>query len=108
MIQKHVDHGLDDLKEEVRELKAQLNRYATQNEQRDKRVNELFPQVLRAQSDISSITGEVKLKCNLEELTKFGKNLQDYPLRSDFKLLEDKMDSLATLSDYHDLDLKIE
>lgn len=41
-------------------------------------------------------------------MTNINKNLQNYPLISDFVLLEEKMDALATLDNYHDLELKIE
>lgn len=57
----------------------------------------MFPQILKAQNDISALSADINLKCNLSEITKLSKNLQEYPLRSDFTLLEEKMSSLVTL-----------
>jgi len=89
-------------------VQSQLNRLETQIDIKEKKSNELNRQVIKNMGDITTLTGEMKLKCGLEEITSLNKNLQKYSLNSDLTLLEQKMNCVATLDNYHDLDLKIE
>lgn len=89
-------------------MQSQLNRLETQIDIKEKKSNELNRQVIKNMGDITTLTGEMKLKCGLEEITSLNKNLQKYSLNSDLTLLEQKMNCVATLDNYHDLDLKIE
>lgn len=59
---KPVDNSIDEVREELKVLKSQLNRFISQNELKDKKTNELNAQVLKNVGDISSLYGEVKLK----------------------------------------------
>jgi len=73
-----------------------------------KKSDDISTKVLTNEKEITTLSGQLYLKCDKEDLIKIDKRFQSFITNDDFDLLQKKLTSYVSIDQINDLDLKIE
>lgn len=88
---KTTDHGLQELKEEIKDIKNEIKKSSGLVEKINKMKDEMTGKNVEVEKNFKDVLIELKLKCDVKEIKSIEQKFVNFTLYSDLELLEAKL-----------------